>query len=115
MNMKILKISTLGIAFLMQDALAVDFELLRPSAMLSFKQKAEMADGSKVFEVTTKFRGQPGAAVDRYTVNCKSRQIVVSWGWTTGGATGIPVPGSGSAISTSKSDNEPIFASACRE
>lgn len=113
--MKILKISALGVAFLMQQALAVDFEVSRPSTTSSFKQKAEMADGTKVFEVTTTFRGQPGTAVDRYIVNCKARQIVVSWGPTTGGANGNVVPGGGSAVSTNGADNEPIFAAACQK
>ena len=113
--MKLLKFGVMGLALMAQQSMAFDFELSRPSTTSSFKQKAVLADGTKVFEVTTKFHGQPGTAVDRYTVNCKARQIVVSWGPTTGGANGNVVPGGGSAVSTNKSDNDPIFAAACRE
>jgi hypothetical protein len=105
---------------LLQICLVASFGLVlisvdaKDAVKRDFRKISEAPDGTQLFEATVHDANLPGKSIDHYSINCKYKIVTVTWGPTTGGATGITLPGGGSAIITNLSDKNELLSMACK-
>lgn len=71
-------------------------------------------NGVKVYKALFTHKTGPGQSTDTYTVDCAKKEVLVQYGPTSGGATGIQTLGTDRPVLLTRSDSEPILKNACK-
>ena len=111
------KLYFLVVAIFAINAFAGDFSITtQDRSTARFTTNSPVSDdGWQRYDVVTS-GGNLGKAqsMDVYNINCKTKRVIVTYGPTSGGVTGITVPGSGQIEWTNKEDVNRVLSMACK-
>lgn len=108
------KLSAALLLLIAISAQAADFAISDTTGTRNFTLTQQI-NGVKFYKALFTHKTGPGQSTDTYAVDCAKKEVLMQKGPTTGGVTGIEIPGTDRLmLLINRSDSEPILKNACK-